>query len=210
MNNIKDFEDLISHLTALNIELQNNQSQLKSIGDFAKIVEDLKGFKSLNNDVLKKHIESIDWQGIADQSIYTAQEQFLKANNKLLESIKSFENAQIKATQAVSLVDMKVLHETANQTQKILKQQSQIKTKNVFFVMLGSLIFMFFVFGYGLQHFGLLLKKNQKELLKFADDTGVSAQKMENNKYYLYVPSSLQLHQYQTDNPNWQILEVQK
>jgi hypothetical protein len=160
-------KEQLSELVFASETLQKNLEEFKKLGDFGKIVQNLKGVEHLSTQVIRQHIESVDWNSIVTKATADSQRAFLENNNTLIETIKSYEKANEKANEASKLVDMKVLHETADQTSKILKQQKSIKIKSIIFTSIFSLIFGAIIAIFASKPaIDLLIKHEQRNYLK--------------------------------------------
>ncbi len=132
-------KEQLSELVFASETLQKNLEEFKKMGDFSQMTQKLSHLEFLTDDFLKQKIEKIDFKKMSEKAFAEGERAFLESTNKLIESQKAFEKAQQKSEESIKLVDLKVLHEAADNTQKILEQHKKIRNKSVFF--LGLLMF---------------------------------------------------------------------
>lgn len=206
-------KEQLSELVFASETLAKNLEEFKKLGDFGKIVDQLKGVEHLSVHTIRAHIENIDWTGIVKKTTQEAQEAFLKNNHILIESIKSFEKAQIQAQEAIKTVDMKVLHEAANNTQELIKLQKKVKTKNIFFMGLLMFLINFFMIGGAGYYFGFIQKPmnlSEFNAIKMMNQYQLTVHKKDDRAgYYIEYPAVLDIKIFNSNKTSSKLISIQ-
>lgn len=206
-------DEKLNELVFINETLKKNLEEFHKLGDFSKVVDNLKKLDDVSTTTLRASIDEIDWSSVVRKATSQAESEFLKQNNNLIEIIKSFEKTQKRAEDSVKVVDTKVLHEIADNSINILENQKKVKRNSVFFM---GLLMFFINFGIvvgGLSYFGLISNPQgqQNKIIDMFSKMDLTLHEIDNNSYYIEFNRSLVHGVYDMDgNPSKKLFEITK
>jgi hypothetical protein len=205
-------KEQLSELVFASETLQKNLDEFKKISNLSQIIKDVKEAKNISNEALKIHIESIDWKKISDDTLAAAKKDLYLSSDQMDAATRKIYDFKSKIEENLAGIDLKVLHEAADNTQKLLEQQKKIKTKNIFFIgLLTFLINIFIVLG-PLAYFGIIQKPKSDIFKTYAIANDIQIEPYEKTgKYFLNVPSKFKIIQYEyLSNPNRNLFLLEK